>query len=546
MASYIHRPGNIKFLYQTIPQRLCQLAEEDPNKPAIVFYQSKQDRRQISRKQLYEGSVNFGKALITLGVKKGELVAFCVSSCVEWMIYEAGIMLAGAIPVKLMLGLADFKTVLYGCNVVVFDSKFIWDNFLGVADILDNGRISSEMYPNLKLAIGVSEEDCPENVLSVAKLIKDASNKTDIIFPSISPDDTALIAQTSGSTGIPKRICHSHFNWINGFYSYYVDIGLVKEDIAYCSRPMGYIVGHPTMFLTIGCTHVTGDVKLLNNNQNMDFLMDLWKTEKCNILFLVPQRLKLIKETSLRVKRILCGGDIVLRSGIENSFNLADMFSVVYGSTETLIMAQRLFSKGDIEQHKDGMVGRPLPGLEAKILDENNKIVPIGCDGYLYIRSSWMQQKFQDGRSALEEGWISTSDIYRMTDEGDLIMLGRSSDFIKKGTVKLSVKVIEEYVSRYYSVADVVVVPIPDQFYGECVCACVTLTPGFDFCKDDLVKFCSETMPNPGNFDHVTLIPDYFLHFKSFPTLPSQKFNKVSIKSSAIIMVKELYGKDES
>ncbi|XP_014779992.1 putative acyl-CoA synthetase YngI [Octopus bimaculoides] len=543
MTSYLHRPGKVSFMYQTIPQRVNQLAQNDPDKPAIVVYKNKEDRQQITRKQIYDGAVKFAKALINLGIQKGELVAYSVSNCVEWLIYEIGIIMTGAISVKVMLGLADFKTVLYGCSLVVFDSKYIWENFLKIADISDNGKVSSEIYPNLRLAIAVSEAERPENALFAAKLMEDVSSKTDVILPSISPDDTALISQSSGSTGAPKRICHSHFNWINGFYTFYTDAGVNEKDKAYCSRPMGYVVGYPSMFLSIGCTHVTGDVTMLNNNENIDFIMNLWKTEKCDVIWVVPQRLKYIKESSFRVKRIISGGDLIARDWIENSFRLADKFSLGYGSTETVISAQRLFSKENMDQHVKGMLGRPLPGSEVKILDQNKNVVPIGSIGSLYIRSCWTQKIFQDGTHCLEEGWIPTSDICKLTPEGDLIMIGRSVDFIKKSTVKLSIKTIEEYVGRHPSVAEVIVVPIPDESFGECICACVTILPGHKFNREDLTKFCTETMPHPSNFDHVTIIPDYFLHFTSFPKLPSEKFNKQSIKRSAIEMVKESYGK---
>lgn len=495
------------------------------------------------RKQVYDNAVKFAKALIDLGIQKGELVAYSVSNCVEWLIYEIGIIMTGAISVKILLGLADFKTVLNGCSLVVFDSKYIWENFLKIADLSDNGKVSSEIYPSLRLAIAVSEAERPEKVLSAAKLIEDISSKSDIILPSLSPDDTALISQTSGSTGVPKRICHSHFNWINGFYTFYTDIGVNENDKAYCSRPMGYVIGYPSMFLSIGCTHVTGDVKLLNNNENIDSIMNLWKTEKCNVIWVVPQRLKYIKESDFRVKRIISGGDLIARDWIENSFRLADKFSIAYGSTETVIIAHRLFSKEDIDQHVQGMIGRPLPNLEAKILDKHKEVVPIGSTGSLYVRSCWMQRMFQDGSSCLEEGWIPILDICKLTPGGDLIIIGRSVDFIKKSTVKLSINVIEEYVNRHPSVEDVVVVPIPDESFGECICACVTILPGHKFCREDLRTFCTETMPHPSNFDHVTIVPDYYLHFDSFPRLPSEKFNKVSVKNLAIEMVKELYRK---
>ncbi|XP_052825845.1 putative acyl-CoA synthetase YngI [Octopus bimaculoides] len=493
----------------------------------------------IQRKEMYDDSVKFAKVLMKLGIKKGEKIAFCAPNCVEWMSYDVGIMMTGAYSMRLMFGLADMKSVIEGCSAVVFGSKSIWDSFLSIAQINDNGKVSSEVCPNLRFAIDVSNTHGPANALSAAKLMAEVSDDVAVEFPYIDPEDIAVINQTSGTTGVPKRICHSHFNIINLPDECFSSTSISPVDVAFSGRPMGYIGGYPLLLLTKGAKHVTGDVGMLNDTKNFDFVVNLWQQEKCTIVGVAPQDLKRLGNRGFRVKTVLSGGDMLTHDAIEHSFKIADEFVIAYGTTEALIISSRFFTPENISQHRQGMLGLPFKGTEIKIVDEEKRVVDIGKAGYLYFRSKWTTKTFLDGTSCLEKGWYSTSDICYLTEDGDIIMIGRSTDFIKKCTVKLSIKLIEDYVERQPSVDAVVVVPIPDEEVGERVCACVTILPDHDFNEDELKTFCTETMPQPKSFDCVSMHPDYILYFPSFPTLASGKFDRKAITTLALKKVKD-------
>ncbi|XP_014777838.1 medium-chain acyl-CoA ligase ACSF2, mitochondrial isoform X2 [Octopus bimaculoides] len=531
MSSYLHTKENSQISYETIPERLRKRAEEYPGRVTIVCYDAEFQRHQITMKEVYDGAVKFAKALMKLGIKKGDTIAFCVPNCVEWMSYDIGIMMTGAYSMRLMFGLADMKSIIKGCSAVVFGSKSIWDNFLTIAQINDNGKVSCEACLDLKFAIDVSNTDGPANALSAAKLMAEISEDVAVEFPYIDPEDIASINQTSGSTGVPKSICHSHFEYLNLPDS---DHNESSRFIIYNSRPMGYIGGYPRTVLTRGSLHVSGDVEMLNDPKNLDFVINILQREKCNMVSVAPQDMKRLSNRDFRVDIIISGGDMITRDTIEHALKIADYFLVAYGSTESVFVSYKLFTKENISEHRQGMLGRPVEGTEIKIVDEEKRVVDIGKTGYLYFRSKWVAKTHLDGTSCLENGWYPTSDICYLTEDGDLIMVGRSTDFIKKCTVKLSIKLIEDYVGRHPSVDAVVVVPIPDQAVGERVCACVTLRPNQEFNEEELKKFCTETMPHPDNFDCVSMHPDYILYFPSFPLLASGKFDKKTITSLAL------------
>ncbi|GAB1606486.1 acyl-CoA synthetase family member 2, mitochondrial-like isoform X2 [Argonauta hians] len=536
MASYLHTVGTCKNKYATIPERLWSIAEKYPDKISMIVYDADFKRHEITRKDMYNGAVKFAKVLIKLGIRKGDTVALCAPNCIEWMSYDVGIMMAGAYSMRLMFGLSDMKSILKGCHAVVFGFKSIWESFSSIAKITDGGMVSSEACPDLKFAINVSNKYTPDNALSAVKLMADISDDDKTEFPYIDPEDIAAINQTSGTTGVPKRICHSHFDYLNIPDSEIIDDN--KIDILFNNRPMGYIGGYPIAVLTKGSTHLSGDVEMLTDPKNFDFVINMWQKEKCSIVSLAPQDLKRVGDQGFRIPMIVSGGDMITREAIEESFKFTDCFAVAYGSTEALFISIKLFTPDNISGHRQGTLGMPIGGTEIKIVDSDKKVVDIGKPGQLYFRAQWNTKRYFDGSSCLDNGWYPTSDICYLTEDGEIIMVGRSTDFIKKCTVKLSIKLIEDYVGRHPSTEAVVVVPIPDEEVGERVCVCVTIRPNHEFNEDELKKFCKETMPAPDNFDCVSMHPDYFLHFPVFPLLASGKCDKKKIANIALERVK--------
>ncbi|GAB1606487.1 uncharacterized protein LOC115215238 [Argonauta hians] len=534
MKSYIHVPGNAVVSWQTIPERLKSLAEENPEKCAFVMYQDKYNREEITRKMLYDGTVKFAKALIKLGVQKGDYVAVCISNCVDLMIYDSGVIMAGAISVRLSISTGNFNSLLHGCKIVIFDSEEAVKKLRAIAEIYDNGKVKCEIYPELKFVITISEKKIPQNVLSSKQLMLGVNGSEKIDLPHLEPEEIAIISQTSGTTGHPKRIYHTHYNWLNCSIHMIEQCGMTSEDTTYNTRPMLYIGGYPFGYMTVGNTHVTGKVSMLNDINNLDFIENLWKKENCKVLWLLPQHLKLLRECGYQSKVIFSGGDLLSKESLEYSLNFTKNIYLIYGSSEAAFVTSRLFNRDNISEHKPNMIGKCLPDTEIKVVDDEEKTVDIGVIGNFYVRSKWMAKRMEKSAFTPESEWQSMSDIGYMSREGDLFLLGRNTDFIKKSTVKLSVKQIEEYISHHPSIKYVVVVSIPDDEVGERVCACVTIHSNQKFNEEELKRFCQEKMPQDKDFDFVSMQPDYFVYFQQFPSLSSQKFDRRAIKAAAI------------
>lgn len=536
MKSYFHQPGTISYVYETIPERVKKLADEDPDKTAFVIYLSKEERYEITRKELFDRSQKFARALLKAGLKKGDRVAFCVSNCIDWMSFDVGIMLAGGIAVHLLLGASDIKVALAGCSAIILDVKERWNDFMSIAQIHEGGKVTSETCPSMKLAIAVEAGSRPPNALLAPEIMAEIdtleagrfSN-----FPFVNPEDVAFIIQTSGTTGHPKKVQHTHFNAVNcsGINEDIYD----SEDVMYNSRPMSYVGGYPFSYVSLGTKVVTGDAVFLNTPQNFDTCVDIWRKERCNVIGVAPHNLKNLHDFGFRVRIVISGGDLLTKDMINHTFVFADNVLVVYASTEAILISHRMFTKSDIDEHIQGMLGRPSPDVEVKIVNDKNEIVELGEMGTVCVRSPWVSKSYDDDRfnDSFQKGWFHTTDVCLMLPEGDLLMKGRTSDFILKGTVNLPIKLIESYVDQHPDVKQVVVVGIPDPSCGEDVCACVQICPNKKFDGDALRIFCENNMPCKNSFDWVTMMPSYFLQFDDFPTTESGKLDKRKIKELA-------------
>ncbi|CAI9723264.1 acyl-CoA synthetase [Octopus vulgaris] len=524
MKSYSHASSIRQLCYETIPQRLFRYALEDPEKVAFVYYDNKMQRTQITRRELYEGTEAFAKFLVGKGIKKGDRIALCVSNCVEWMTYDSGIMLAGGCSVRLWAGQADFLPMLEDCVAAIFDSDpTFYNKLLKVADISENGKVASETFPNLRLAINVSE----------IKSLR-TTNCQNINLPHMEAEDVTIIVKTSGSTGKPKRVTHSSFDIINCASCYCEKAGITQNDAVFNERYFGYGGSYPLSFVATGCKYVSADMCSLNCPKDFQKLKNLLTKESCNISSMIPADLRLCTGDKPILDLVMLAGDIPSYDAMKQGLFWTKTIDNFLTTAETLMIAVRRFSKDNIGEYYPGLIGPLLPNVEAKIVDDHNNIVDIGKDGYLCVRSRWCTKVSADGKPVLDDGWFKTRDICKMTEDKEIIMLGRDVDFILKSARKVPIKFVENHVQRHPDIDGVVVVPVPDEEHEFKVCACVIMKSGKRFDEKSILKFCNEYMPPPSFFDYVTSTPDCFIQFDRFPKLGNGKVDRLSIKDLAI------------
>ncbi|XP_014780452.1 putative acyl-CoA synthetase YngI [Octopus bimaculoides] len=535
MASYCHTPSKHPLNFITIPEKIRQFAIEDPEKDAIVFYDSKLQRSSFTRKQLYDETESVAKALVKQGIKKGDRIALCVSNCIEWIAYDSGIMMAGGCSVRLFVGQADFLPMLEDCVAVIFGSEpTFYNKLLKVANILEDGTVISETFPKLRLAITVANTDSEIKGLSLDEMKETAKNDLNIIIPQVDPEDITIIAQTSGSTGKPKRVTHSSFDIINCSEMFCDLHNFTADDAVFNERYFGFGGSYPFTFIAVGCKYVTADIRSIHCPKDFSKLRDLSKIEGCTWLNILPSDLRYCTEGKNVAPNIMTGGDIASFDAVKQGLNWVSLIDYHLSSAETLLIGTVLVTKQNIGDYVPGIIGRVYPNIEAKIVDDKDRIVDIGQAGYLCIRSKWCTKITTDGESVQQNGWFKTRDICKMNENKEIFMVGRDVQFIQKETRKISIVFVEQHMKRHPDIDDVILVPVPDEELELKACACVIMKSGKKFDEKNILQFCRENLPQPNDFDYISSNPDYMVQFDKFPKLLNGKVDRVSVKDMAI------------
>ena len=308
------------------------------------------------------------------------------------------------------------------------------------------------------------------------------------------PDQIAVLLFTSGTTGPPKAavIRHKHIvSYILGSVEY---MGANEGDAGLVCVPPYHIAGVAALASSV---YSGRRIVQLPRFDPHDWI-ELARDEKVTNAFVVPTMLARIIEAldsaeSARLpdlRALSYGGGKMPRSVIERAMALFEGvdFTNAYGLTETSSTISilgpddhRRAAEGSDEAERRRLVsvGKPLPTLELEIRDEDGKPVAAGERGEIYVRGEQVSGEYLGRRSTVsEDGWFPTRDAGSLDDEGYLFLEGRIDDVIVRGGENLSPGEIEDVLLAHDAVADVAVVGVPDEQWGEGVAAAVVLRDG--------------------------------------------------------------------
>ena len=299
------------------------------------------------------------------------------------------------------------------------------------------------------------------------------------------PDDPAQLLFTSGTSGQPKGVLHSHRRLSRAAMLEVQQLGLNNSDSIYIPSPLahqtGFLYGMWLSF-TLGVPQIVQSVwdarRALEVLQDWDgtfvqaatpFLTDLVQAVEDGAP--APKRLRIFVVTGAAVPRALAErATRVLGTAVCGAF----------GTTETGLGA--LASPSDPPAKAWGTDGRALPGVQLRITDDAGLLLPTGAEGNLELSSPTVFDGYL-GRPDLQEetftadGWYRTGDLATIDDDGFLRITGRVKDIINRGGEKLPVSEIEQLLHTHPAIADVAIVAMPDPRLGERACAFVRLAP---------------------------------------------------------------------
>jgi long-chain acyl-CoA synthetase len=357
---------------------------------------------------------------------------------------------------------------------------------------------------------------------------------------SMDPDDTAVLLFTSGTTGVPKAALLRQKHLVSYILSS-VDFAAADEDeTALVCVPPYHIAGIAAVLSSV---YSGRRVVQLANFTPVDWI-DLARSERVTTAFLVPTMLarvieSLEGETSAnmpQLRTLSYGGGKMPLSVLERAMQLfpdTDLTNA-YGLTET----SSTISVLGPEEHRQAAassdpavhrrlvsVGTALPGVEIEIRDGDGKLLASNESGEIYVRGEQVSGEYEGiGTMVDEDGWFPTRDRGSMDEEGYLFLEGRADDLIVRGGENMSPGEIEDVLLKHETVADVAVVGIADEQWGEAVVAVVVLKEGQQATVEQLQEWVKDQMRS-------SRVPRDILFWDELPYNPTGKLLRREIKA---------------
>jgi fatty-acyl-CoA synthase len=458
-------------------------------------------------------------AALTARFDRGEKVAIWAPNIPEWVLLEFALALAGLTLVTVNPAYRP-NELQYVIDQSEASGIFLVPEFRSpMASYLDEVRPE---LPRLREVVLFTEWD---DFLSSAP--------DNAPLPEVSPDDVAQIQYTSGTTGFPKGAQLHHRGLTNNARLYGERIGLHQGSALVNPMPLFHTAGCGMGVLGAvqhGATHVpvvAFDPALV---------LELVESEAAYCLGAVPTMWIAMLEHPERDIRDLSSLKVAVSGGspvpaelvrrVEKELGVT--FSIVFGTTECspLITQTRL---DDTADDRAETLGPPFPQTEVKVADPvSGAPVPPGELGELCARGYLVMHGYHRDEKATaaaidDEGWYHTGDLASMDERGYLRIEGRLKDMVIRGGENIYPKEIEDALFDHPAVAEVAVLGVPDDKWGEVVAAVVRLTPGNTASAEELRAWCRDRLApykTPVRWEFVD----------AFPLTPSGKIQKFVLK----------------
>jgi fatty-acyl-CoA synthase len=366
-----------------------------------------------------------------------------------------------------------------------------------------------------------------------------ASSELEAREATLQFDDPINIQYTSGTTGSPKGATLSHHNILNNGYFVGERLRYTEQDRICMPVPFYHCFGC-VLGSMAALTHGSAIV-LPGESFEADATLRAIEAERCTSIYGVPTmfieqldhpRFDRFRLETLRTG-IMAGAPcpIEVMRQVIGRMHVPEV-TICYGMTETSPVSFQSTTDDPIER-RVSTVGRVLPHLECKIVDpDSGAIVPRGTPGELCTRGyAVMLGYWKDDAStaaAIDEArWMHTGDLAVMSDEGYVAITGRIKDLIIRGGENIYPREIEEFLHTHEKISDVQVIGVPDQKYGEEVCAWIRLRDGVTATEDEFREFCRGQIAT-------YKIPRYVRFTTEFPMTVTGKIQKFKMREITV------------
>jgi len=539
--SYDHGVSDIPLMGKTIGAAFDETAARFPNKTALISIHQGIRWTYGDYKQQVDA---LATGLIELGLKAGERIGIWSQNNVEWAVTQFATAKAGLILVNINPAYRsselEYALVKSGCTALITSPEFKTSNYLNILaklapelSVCKPGELNAKRLPSLKTIIRLGDEKTP-GMYNFADILKagtdDACREMERLAQQLQFDDPINIQFTSGTTGAPKGATLSHHGIVNNANLTGHTMGIGENDVVCIPVPLyhcfGMVIG-TLLSIIRGCTAV-----LPGEYFEPATVLAAVDQERCTTLYGVPtmfismmglENFNDYDIDSLRTG-VMAGSPCpveVMKQVIKEMH--MEKITVAYGMTELSPVSNQSLMDDSFEI-RVSTVGVSHPHVEGKIVDENNRIVPIGDIGEYCARGySVMIGYWDDSEKTAESidagGWMHTGDLATMDENGYVTVVGRSKDMVIRGGENIYPKEIEDLLYRHEKIADIQVIGVPDEKFGEEICAWVKVATSHQLNEDELRAYCKEEMAH-------YKVPRYIKFVDEFPMTVTGKIQK--------------------
>ena len=449
-------------------------------------------RREITWGEFNKKANRFANLLLSRGIKKGEKVAILLMNCLEWLPIYFGILRTGALAVPLNFRYTADEIAYCldkaDAEYIVFGPEFV-------------GRVEEICHkvPKIKMWI-YAGDDCPAYAESYDKLVTYCSTKTPDI--DICDEDNAAIYFSSGTTGFPKAILHSHKALVHAAKTEQNHHGQTREDTFLCIPPLYHTGAKMHWFGSL----LAGSKAVLLKGTEPKYILNAVSNEECTIVWLlVPWAQDIldaidrgeidISELKLDQWRLMhIGAQPVPPSLIKRWKNIFPNhdYDTNYGLSESIGPGCVHLGIENIDHI--GAIGKAGYGWETMIVDEKHNKLSKNEVGELAVKGDGVMLCYYKDEEAtneiLADGWLFTGDMAYEDNDGFIYLVDRKKDVIISGGENIYPVQIEDFLRRHDKISDVAVIGLPDRRLGEVSAAIIQAKEGTTLNEDEVNTFC--------------------------------------------------------
>ena len=547
----------------TLPQVLDRVCRSFPDQTAFKYNSMEQASEyyrsnvrlknyDVTYREFRDEADRFARALISLGVCKGDKVAIWCPNLPEWYITFWAAVKIGAVLVTVNTAYKDREmryllrqsdTRLLVMSDGVKDSRYtdiIREICPELRALGDSKDLYSEEFPMLRTIVTIESEQ--PGCLTWKEAMGKASDADDAVFAArtaeIDVRDVCNMQYTSGTTGFPKGVMLTHYNIVNNGKSIGDCMDLSTADRMMIQVPMFHCFGM-VLAMTAAMTHGASmyPIPVFSPRLGLRCIHEE-RITTCHgvptmfIAMLGHESFDQIDFSHMRTG-IMAGSPCpvsVMRDVLDRMH--MNEITIVFGQTESAPGCTQSHTTDSMEV-RTGTVGRALYGVECKIVDpDTGETLPDGMDGEFCARGynimkGYYKQPEATAAAIDREGWLHTGDLARRDADGNFKITGRMKDMIIRGGENIYPKEIEDFIYTHPKVSDVQVVGVPSRAYGEEIMAWIILKEGETSTQEEMQRFVLDHMAK-----HKT--PSYIHFTTEFPMNAAGKIMKYKMREMAV------------